>query len=442
MSVSNLRLKVFGLAAFAVVCLLAFIYLYQTAGGRIRTDEPYNAKALVPDTFNIVPNADVRKDGVKIGRVKTVEPAGQVGEVKFEIENEDHAFLYRDATVKVRTKTLVGESYLEVEPGTPSAGELESGATLPLEQTEESVPLERILSSVDEATRADIRRNMKGLGPGVGDHGGDLNRLFGAAKPAVADSGRLLRVLQPQKKQLAALVDNTGEVLEALGERDAAFRGLVTDAKRTAEVVAERDEKLAEVIDELEPTLDRAQSSVATLSDFSGRATPVVRDLKVASKNLVPTVRDLEPAARDSRRLFAELEPFLDRVDPLLTELTPASDALKGLVRPLDAVLRQANPLANYLKDYDRELGAFFSNVSAMNNSRDGIGNRGRVFPVVNVDSLTGLNSVHGELVEALVAAGGAQELYNPRANPYPKPGTVGEPQPFDGTVPRVDADE
>ncbi len=441
MVASNLRMKTFGLIAFVLVCMLTLAYLYQTAGGRIRLSQPYNAKALVPDTFNIVPNSDIRKDGVTIGRVKTVEPSGQVGEVLFEIEDEDHAQLYRDATVKVRTKTLVGESYLEVDAGDPRTGELPSGATLPLEQAVESVPLERILSTLDGKTREEVRRNLAGLGEGLDGRGGDLNRTFGAMKPFVASTGGLVRALEPQKQQLAALIGNTGEVLEAFGERETAFRELVTDAKQTAEAVAARDTKLAEVIDELEPTLERAESSVAKLSSFSTRATPVTRDLKVAATNLGPVVEDLGPTARQTRTLFNELEPFLDRVEPLLDELRPASGSLRELVGPLDAVLRQANPIANFLKPYDRELAAFFSNVGDIV-SADAVGNRGRVFPVLNANSLTGLNSVPSRLVDALVSELGLQELYNPGVNPYPKPGTVGDPKAGDGTYPAVAADE
>ncbi len=45
----------------------------------------------MPDSFNIVPNSDIRRDGVKIGRVRTVDPLGGLPEVKFEIEKEDHS---------------------------------------------------------------------------------------------------------------------------------------------------------------------------------------------------------------------------------------------------------------------------------------------------------------------------------------------------------------
>jgi phospholipid/cholesterol/gamma-HCH transport system substrate-binding protein len=436
---AHLRFKVFGLVAFTFVCLAMFLYLYVAAGGRLRIEQPYNAKALVPDSFNIVPNSDIRLQGVKIGRVRTVEPQGQISVVDFEIEKEDHQQLYRDATVRVRTKTLVGESYLEVNPGSEKSGKLESGAALPLEAAEEAVPLERILSTFDPETRQEIRRNMEGLGEGLDGKGGDLNKTFGAMKPAVASGGRLMDVLEPQKRELAALVDNTGEVLEAFGERDAAFRGLVVDAKRTAEVVAERDERFRESIAELPATLDRARSSVATLASFSTRATPTVRDLKTASIDLAPAIRDLEPSARTARTFFDELEPFLDRVDPLLDELKPATESLATMIRPLDAFLRQVNPTVDYLKDYNKEFSSFFSNVGATVSGKDVLGHKARVFALVGPNQFTNLPKPALDALEALVEAGGAQGLYNIQKNSFPKPGTVGAEKPFDGEYERVE---
>ena len=439
---SHIRGKVFGLIGFTLICFAMFLYLFVAAGGRLRIEKPYNAKALVPDTFNIVPNSDVRQDGVKIGRVNTVEPQGGLARIEFEIEKEEHQRLYRDAVIKVRTKTLVGESYLQVEPGTPASGKLESGAMLPLENNVESVPLERILSTFDPQTRSEIRRNMKGLGDGLRGKGGELNDLFGAMKPAVASGGRLMDVLEPQRRQTAALVDNTGEVLEAFGERTAAFRGLVVDAKRTAEVVAARDDRFREALSEIPATLDRARTSVARLSDFSGRATPTVRNLKTASVDLAPAVRDLEPTARQARTLFSELEPFLDRVTPLLAELRPASKSLQTFARPLDAVLRQTNPALDYLKDYAADITAFFSNVPAIIGARDATGVKARVYPLVGPNQLTNITSAQRQMIEALVQAGSLQGLYNIRQNPFPKPGTIGNEQPFDGQYERVEADK
>ncbi|MTD45905.1 MCE family protein [Conexibacter sp. W3-3-2] len=442
MRVNNLRGKTLGLIAFALLCVLMFLYLYVSAGGRLRINDPYNAKALLPDTFNVVPNSDIRRNGVKIGRVNTVEPKGSLSEIRFEIEKKGQQQLYRDATVKVRTKTLVGESYIEVEPGTPSSGKLPSGSTLPLEANQESVPLERILSTIDPATRRQIRRNLRGLGGGLDGKGDELNRTFGAMKPAVASTSRLMEVLEPQRRELAALIDNTGEVLEAFGEREVAFRGLVTDAKSTAEVVAQRDARLRESISELPETLDRARTSVARLSSFAGRATPTVRDLKLASVDLAPAVRDLEPTAKSARVLFDELEPFLDRFNPLLSQLTPAAKSLSTLIRPLDTVLRQVNPTVAFLKPYGGDITAFFTNVPAIFDAKDAVGLKGRVFPVAGPQVFAGLTKEQRELLEALTKATGVDQLYNVRTNSYPKPGAIGKEASSDGSYQRVEEDK
>ncbi|MBA2348217.1 MAG: MCE family protein [Solirubrobacterales bacterium] len=440
MRVNNLQLKIAALIGFTALTMVTFLYLFTQAGGRLRLDEPYNAKALVPEALNIVNNSDVRSDGVKIGRVRSIEPAGSDSQIGFEIEDKDQDEIYRDATIRVRTKTLVGESYIDIEPGTKKAGILPSGSVIPLTSAKEVVPLERILQTLDPATRTQVRRNLDGIGSGLLGKGGDLNRLFGAAKPTVADGGKLMRVLAPQRRELAQLVGNTGVVTEALGERTASFRSLVVDAKTTADAVNSRDQKLAESLQELPATLDRAQSSVNVLAKFSNSATPVVRDLKLSSRDLAPAIRDLGPVARDTRTLFRELEPFLTKVDPLLKEITPASDKLRTVVAPLDALLRQANPALDFVKPYRKEFGGFFGNVSAALGAKDAYGNKGRVFAIVGPDSYTNFTKAQKDIVDALIQASPLKSVLKTQKNPYPKAGSIGNEKPFDGSYTRVEA--
>lgn len=442
MRVDNLRAKMLALFVFGVACTALFAYLFTLAGGRFRTSEPYNAKVLVPDAFNIVQNSDVRRDGVTVGRVRKIEPKGGLGEVKFELEKEGQQQLFRDATVRVRTKTLVGESYLDLDPGTVHAGKLPSGSVLPLNAAQESVPLERILSAVDGPTRREIRRNMRGLGEGLDGQGGELNELFAAMRPTVANGGRLVRTLAPQRRELAALLGNTGEVLQAFGERSGALRSLATDAKTTAVAVADRDSQLKASIEELPATLTRAQSSLAKLARFAGSATPVVRDLEVAAGDLTPAMRTLEPAARDARRLFKELSPFLRAADPLLDALGPGARSLRTVVQPLDEVLRQANPALRYLKPYSKELGTFFSNVGGLTNAYDALGHKARVFAMVGLNDLTSIPPSLRKIADAFIEQGTFGLLKGTHRNPYPKPGTAGNPQAYDGSYDRVEADK
>src|SRR5207248_1982565 len=117
------KAKIATLIAFTVICLLVFLYLFQATGGRLGFSSGYKVSALMPTTFNLVPQSDVRAAGVKVGTVDSVTPHGQDALVTFTIDTHTRSFppIYRNATTQVRIKTLVGESYLSLDPGTPDA---------------------------------------------------------------------------------------------------------------------------------------------------------------------------------------------------------------------------------------------------------------------------------------------------------------------------------
>src|SRR5690348_6741840 len=148
------------LLAFAGGTAAIFVLLFGQAGGRIPLGHPYRATVTVPTAVQLVPNSDVRAAGVKVGTVTSVEPdaAGhaRVGVIL------DHGFapLYRDARVLVRTKTVLGENYLSIDPGTPAAGAVRSGGSLPLARAEDAVLLDQILSTFDAPTRRRLRADL------------------------------------------------------------------------------------------------------------------------------------------------------------------------------------------------------------------------------------------------------------------------------------------
>lgn len=439
MRVQHIGLKIAALAVFAAVCSAIFVYLYTSAGGRLPLSNPYRVGAAVPNAFQLVPNADVRQAGVKIGRVVSIDGNADAAQVKLELDR-DQAPIYRDTRLMVRTKTLVGENYLDLRPGTPRAGAVPEGGTLPLRNAQDAVQLDQILSALDGRTRASVRRNLRELGVGVGGAGPELNRLFGAARPTVADGGRLMAILRAQRVQVARLVDDTGAVMQAFGDRTADVRSLARSAKATAVAVAGRDQRLRETIDELPATLRRARSASARLGRFSVRAAPVVRDLRLAARDLGPVVRDLEPTARDARQVLVALQPLLLRMDPLLGRLRTFTTAARPLVPSLDALLRQLSPALAYLAPYRREFGAFFANVGSANDTRDAVGQIARVHPQVSEASGSTLQPEAKKALDAILKAGLATRAHVIGTNPYPKPGGVAEPKPFDGSYPRVQA--
>jgi virulence factor Mce-like protein len=428
MLVPHLKAKIAALLGFAVICALIFLYLFQAAGGRIGFSSPYTVSAIMPTTFNLVPNSDVRAAGVQVGNVDAVVPDGGYSRVTFSITNGDFPPLYRNATVQVRTKTLVGETYLSITPGTPSARKLPNGGTLPVQQAIESVPLQQILGMLDPATRASVRQTLHGLGVGLSGHAAQLGSLLGWLRPAVGSGNALFETLNPERRELASLIDDSGQVMQALGQRTAQFRQLVVDARSTAQAVASQAAQLRATFADLPSTLAQARTTVAALGGFSSRATPVFSNLRVASTKLSPAIEQLEPTAAEARVLFRALRPFLVAVQPMVTQLRPAASQLRTAVLPLDALLRQADPALAYLTAYAPEFGSFFSNVNAVTNNSDALGDRGRVYAMVGAQQFTDLTQTEQNLLNALEKTGTFGVLVGTRINPYPMPGSVGAP--------------
>ncbi|WP_205699627.1 MlaD family protein [Conexibacter sp. SYSU D00693] len=436
MTVSQARRKLVVLAAFLAVCVAVFAYLFTIAGAKLPfSGEDYTVRTVVPDPFQLVPNGDVRLAGVKVGTVERITPRGGAGVVEIAVD-PDYAPIHRDARVRVRTKTLVGENYLDLEPGSPRAGDLPDGGTLPLDQADEAVQLDKILSSFDRRTRAEVRRNLDGLGTALRGRGEDANALFGALNPTVEQGATVMGVLRRQRAAFARVVQRTGQVLDVFGQRTEAVRALATQARRAAQAASSRDRELGETIDALPATLRQARTTSGDLARFSRRATPVLGDLRRATTDLEPVVRDLGPAAVDARRLFARLPRFIDRANPLLDALAPFADRTRTAVPRLDGALRELNPLVGHLAPYSKELGAFFAAVGSTTAAKDGVSNYLRVQQVYSPTSLAAQTPELQAALKALTSAGALAPFVGEGRNAYPRPGAITRPRDFTGEVP------
>jgi phospholipid/cholesterol/gamma-HCH transport system substrate-binding protein len=435
--------KLLVLVAFTLACVGIFLALLDRSGEHLLGTARRSVWVTLPNAFQLVPKGQISENGIPVGEVADVQyaltPGGVQSRVRLAIDRPYK--VYRDAHVALRTKTLVGENYIDLEPGTPAAGPLANGDRLGIQQAQTSVQLDQVLSTFDPRTRARVKQDLDALGAGLDGHGADLNRMLAGAG-AAGDRGRaVLGLLDRQREQVAHAVRNTERVLDAFGHRTRAVRTLAQQARLAADAAASRDKLLGEAIDSFPPTLARARATIGRLAGFSTRSTPVIDDLTDVTHRITPLLRDLGPTARASKQLFNRLPGALEHLRPLLGELPPLSDRLRPAVYSLDAFLRQANPLLRYISPFAREAAAFFPNAGDALGSVDAAGNKARVFPIVSASSYAGLPDATKQALHTLVSLGSAGVSAGEDTNPYPKPGTVGSPQPSNGNYPRLTAD-
>src|SRR3954471_15153009 len=111
------------MAGFALSCFGLLLFLWIAFGGPIPLKpQGYRFTTSFSEATQLAQEADVRISGVPVGRVKTITPDAHTGRSNVVIElDAKYAPLPSDARATLRQKTLLGETYVELTPGTPGA---------------------------------------------------------------------------------------------------------------------------------------------------------------------------------------------------------------------------------------------------------------------------------------------------------------------------------
>src|SRR5437764_1130685 len=115
--------KVITMVLFALSCVGLLLFLWLSFGGTIPLNaQGYRARISFPYAQQVAQQADVRIAGVTVGRVvqKQLDPQGNRTIVTVELQHK-YAPLHTDARAILRQKTILGETYVQLTPGTPSA---------------------------------------------------------------------------------------------------------------------------------------------------------------------------------------------------------------------------------------------------------------------------------------------------------------------------------
>jgi virulence factor Mce-like protein len=355
------------MVVFALSCFGLLLFLWLAFGGPIPLKpKGYRFNVSFAEATQLATEADVRISGVPVGKVKSIEPDKQTGRSDVVIELESrYAPLPSNARAILRQKTLLGETYVELTPGSRDAPKLKENGTLPASQVSDTVQLDEILRAFDPATRQAFMTWMQEQGRGIGPYGRDVNDALGNLAPFADDAARLVDILNRQQGAVRQLVSNTGVVFEALSERDGQLRSLIENSNRVFEATASRDDELKQAFTAL-PTFEReSQQTLDRLARFSQTTNPLVTQLRPAARELSPTLQSLGALSPDLKRLFEEL-PGL--IDASRTGFPAAEQVLRDarpFIAQLDPAMRQITPILQFLALYKPELTAFFANSVA-----------------------------------------------------------------------------
>ncbi|GAA4815382.1 MlaD family protein [Nocardioides caeni] len=417
------KLRGLTLVAFLAVCATIFSFLWLQAGGKLPLLSKAGYQVTVPydDVDNLVFQSDVRIAGVEVGQVERIEVDGDKAMVTLELD-EDVVPLHEGATITVRNKTMIEETYLEIVDGTGAA--YDDGATLPASVARGSVQLNDVLTSLDTTTRRDLSRLIRSGGAATKGTREDVDAVL-AGLGDLGENAGALEALAAQSEDLRSLVRSSTTVLDALDVQQGRIVDLTRDAQTLTAVTAGHEEDVRAIMRSLPPLLVTTERASNSLADLTAPLATVSRNLRKASPDLSAALLELPATTEDLRGMLPSLDTTLDRAPASLTRLSPLQEATSPLLQTLQVNLADLNPMLAYLQPYGPDLVSYWTNFIGFVGSADGNGPIARVKPILGVSSLN------------LPVGASPTTMYNP----YPSPGTHHGPAEFTGEYPRIHED-
>jgi ABC-type transporter Mla subunit MlaD len=359
------RATVLVCVAFVLASLGLTMFVWRSVGGSTPLGaKQYEVTALFENASQLAPNADVRIAGVNIGKVERVRQRGLRTEASLSID-ERYAPLPRDVRAILRQKTLLGETFVGLTPGSRGAPKIPERGTIPTRQIEDTQPLDRVLATLDAEGRKRLRELLIDSGTMFDGRANDLNQAFGNMATGARQLEAVMNIVDGQRGAVSTMTRETGKVLQTVGDERAAVQGLVGASNRVLSATAARDAQLRATIRATPPLLRELGATSRAVERTATIAGPTLRAFRPVAPKVRPALAAINGAAPEVEALLADF----GRLAPLAQRGLPAAGSLVSSLSPfmdtLEPVARNVNPIVNYIAAYRRELAGAAANVAA-----------------------------------------------------------------------------
>jgi phospholipid/cholesterol/gamma-HCH transport system substrate-binding protein len=312
----------------------------------------YTLKAEFQTAQAVTPGQgqEVTIAGAKIGEIASVDLHDGVATVTMKVDPKYGAYLYRNATLLMRPKTQLQDIAVEVNPGTPAAGKLRSGETLPLSQTAPNVDLDEFLAGLDAETRAYLQELLAGAGIGLKGNGRALSAALKRFDPTARLGQEIAQQLEIRHANIAHAIHNFRLLTEALGGKDQQLSQLVDAANAVFATFAKEDASFQKTLHLLPGALHKTGVGLGKLATATGVLGSTLHELE-------PFARALGPANEATRHLAEKTTPIIKNdIRPFAREILPVVNELGPATQKLGQTLPKLGSSLSVLDEFFNEL--------------------------------------------------------------------------------------
>ena len=215
------------LATVGLVVIAAAAAAFALAGAGGGEDGRRSYRIVFDNAFGLVEGGDFRVGGVRAGEtsgfdVRTSRRGPPKAEVTAEVTEEGVPAFRTDATCSVKPQSLIGEYFVDCQPGT-AGKRLRDGAAIPVTQTEGTIPIDLIQNVLRRPYRERLRVLVAGLGTGLAGRSEDLQEVLRRLHPGLRETSKVLRILGAESQTIQRFIADANTVFTQLdgSRRDA-----------------------------------------------------------------------------------------------------------------------------------------------------------------------------------------------------------------------------
>src|SRR4051812_7954685 len=221
------------LGILATLLVAGGLWVFLGGAGNAPSGHQYWVE--LDNAFGLVNGGDLKIAGVRAGKITKLKLDKQTNRalVGIQIDKTGFGDLRADTHCDVRPQSLIGEYFIDCQPGT-SSRHLPGGAVIPVSHTSSTVAPDLVNDVLRKPYRERLSIIINELGAAVAGNGQNLNDAIRRACPALRGSDKVLVNLATQNKVRCELVSNGVTGINALAKNKHNVQRGVSEARDTA----------------------------------------------------------------------------------------------------------------------------------------------------------------------------------------------------------------
>jgi phospholipid/cholesterol/gamma-HCH transport system substrate-binding protein len=259
---------------FVVVVVALSYFLIRATSERRSGATGYAVWGLFRDAAGLFEKSRVQTAGISVGQIDKRELDAKTKRAKITIRILPHITLYENAVVMKKSASLLGEYYLEVDPGSPEAEV--RGVVKQMRVLKDG---DQILNVLEPTPIGDLMNDVGTLLPIMRDILEDVRKLTGGTVPKIAEN-------------VNTLIETNSEVLERLLNRVDHIAANVESITTTeADDVKQSIKNVREITESIKSLIGTTHAQVA---DTGGAVKGSIERLQTTIANLDKTMKNME----------------------------------------------------------------------------------------------------------------------------------------------------